>query len=600
MKFMRCVAPAWWFAGLLGCLGVPGSAFADEPAVDNELAVNATEILRKYCYKCHGVEFKVPGYNVLDRASLVASRGADEDPYITPGQPDKSTLWDRMGKDEPETGDKMPPAKSPQPSADEVATIRKWIEGGAPFPTKITSRAFISDEAVLKTVVEHLRGIDPDEAQYWRYFTLETLHNNPRVRDDEIRLARAAVSKLVNSLSNRPSIVVPEVLGPGGTVMAVDIRRLGWLERDVWNEILRVYPYGLKFTRRREAALRRLAEELDRIAGDDVGLPYIRADWFVDQASRPPLYHTLLDLPTTAQALERTLGVNVENDFMTDTLRRAGFARSGVSRQNRLVDRHETTTGAYYWKSYDFRHDDGPGNIFRFPLGPAFPANPFRRQAFEHAGGELIFSLPNKLQGYLLVTNEGKRIDDGPPDIVGDDNKSSGTTQIVNGLSCIGCHRLGMKPFTDELRESAAIEGKPRIKLERLVPDAAEWKRLLDADEAQFLRAEEAATGPFLRVDRDQSKAIREFPEPITTVAHLLYQRELGPEDMAAELNIPSTDALLTLIRSNSTLRRLGLAPLLNNGAVKRPEWDSLRQRALSSFHQVANEIDRGTPFRKF
>ena len=65
---------------------------------------------------------------------------------------------------------------------------------------------------------------------------------------------------------------------------------------------------------------------------------------------------------------------------------------------------------------------EGTGNLFRFPLGPAFADNPFPNQAFEHAGGEIIFNLPNGLQGYLLVDAKGDRIDAGPIDIVGDDD----------------------------------------------------------------------------------------------------------------------------------------------------------------------------------
>ncbi len=300
-----------------------------------------------------------------------------------------------------------------------------------------------------------------ESGRFWRYFTLATLYNNPSVRDDELRLARAAVSKLLNSLSQRRKIVVPDVLGPAQTIMAVDIRRLGWQERDVWSAILRAYPYGLKFNSRRDDEdLRRLAGELSRLIDDEVGLVDVRADWFIDSASRPPLYHAILDLPATAQALEQRLSVDVESDFLNVTLKRAGFARSDISHQNRLVDRHESSGTDYYWKSYDFRANEGTGNIFKFPLGPVFTRNPFPRLAFEHAGGEIIFSLPNKLQAYLLVKADGTRIDDGPPDIVGDDQKNSGTTQVVNGLSCMGCHKDGMRTFKDDLRVGAELGGK--------------------------------------------------------------------------------------------------------------------------------------------
>src|SRR5438270_690504 len=136
----------------------------------------------------------------------------------------------------------------------------------------------------------------------------------------------------------------------------------------------------------------------------------------------------------------------------------ARSATSGVSSQNRLVDRHPALYGAY-WKSYDFKHNEGKGNLFRFPLGPAFGDNPFPNQAFEHAGGEIIFNLPNGLQGYLLVDAKGRRIDVGPADVVADSLRTSGTTEVANGLSCMACHDQGMRKFKDTVRAGLGVAG---------------------------------------------------------------------------------------------------------------------------------------------
>ena len=130
--------------------------------------------------------------------------------------------------------------------------------------------------------------------------------------------------------------------------------------------------------RRNDEDLRRLAGELSRLIDDEVGLLDVRADWFIDSTTRPPLYHAILDLPGTAQALEQRLAVDVESDFLNVNLKRAGFARSDISHQNRLVDRHESSGTDYYWKSYDFRSNEGTGNIFKFPLGPVFRPIHFR------------------------------------------------------------------------------------------------------------------------------------------------------------------------------------------------------------------------------
>ncbi len=123
--------------------------------------------------------------------------------------------------------------------------------------------------------------------------------------------------------------------------------------------------------------------------------------------------------------------------------------------------------------------------------------------------------------------------------------------------------------------------------------------RLLEQDEAQFLAALDEAMGPFVKIGEDKDKPIRAFPEPITSIARL-YQKDLGPEEMVAELGLKNIDELKRLVQDNAQLRRLGLGVYLGTGAKKRTEWDSLKDRTLSTFHQVAIELGRGTPYRVF
>ncbi|WP_165227107.1 c-type cytochrome domain-containing protein [Aquisphaera insulae] len=546
-------------------------------------ADQAVGILRTHCYRCHGQEFKVEGYDVLDRIGLLAKRG-EKSPYITPGKPDESELWNRF--------DDMPP-KGPRPTSRERETIRKWIESGAPFPATTARRAFLPSAAVLSAIRDHLKGRDRADRPSWRYFTLTNLHNNPKVTEEELKLARAGISKMINSLSRKPEIVVPEVIGPGGSALAVDIRRLGWDNARVWSRILAAYPYGLRFRDDRDPSLRELALEIEDLIGPDAGLPDVRADWFLDAAARPDLYHDILGIPPTVAELERSLGVDVESDFRGNTLRRAGFTRSGVSKQMRMVDRHDSQLG-YYWKSYDFRRTDKAVNLFRFPLGPAFAGHPFPDEAFTHAGGEMIFSLPNRLQGYMLATNAGQRIGEGPPDIVFDANDSAGGSVIINGMSCMGCHRNGMIEFKDRIREGVGVSEAARRKVEQLFPAPAEMDRLVKQDQARFLAALEQAIGPFLR-EPGSKATTRDLKEPVIPVAKI-YQADMDLEAVAAELNLKEGETLRALIRSNRRLERLGMGDLLKDGgALNRAEWGTAG-RGTSAFQKAASELGLGTP----
>ena len=65
-------------------------------------------------------------------------------------------------------------------------------------------------------------------------------------------------------------------------------------------------------------------------------------------------------------------------------------------------------------------------------------------------GGEVIFHLPNALQGYFIVNKQGQRIDDAPVNIVRDRTNLEDPV-VHNGRSCIGCHVKGMNSFRDEI-----------------------------------------------------------------------------------------------------------------------------------------------------
>ena len=72
-----------------------------------------------------------------------------------------------------------------------------------------------------------------------------------------------------------------------------------------------------------------------------------------------------------------------------------------------MIERHPSRSG-YFWTSYDFAGNKGKQNLYEHPLGPK------GNNAFEHDGGETIFSLPNGFQAYYLNTADGKALNTGP------------------------------------------------------------------------------------------------------------------------------------------------------------------------------------------
>lgn len=387
-----------------------------------------------------------------------------------------------------------------------------------------------------------------------------------------------------------------EVPGSDGCLLVVDISRLGWDPFNQWLAVLRQYPYGLTYDEVRDDELQQLAKDIKLLSGTP--LPYVRADWFVVFATQPPLYNALLELPDSAAALEHELGVNRLQNILTAVypdIARAGFGTSGVSRQNRLVERHQMPRGGAYWISYDFKPRKARGDLLRFPLGPRFDGNPHQRQAFDQDGGEIIFNVPNGLQGYMLILADGTRLDGpAPADVVFDSNAVTGTPAIFNGISCMHCHKHGMiTKFRDEIRGAQSVRGQLADEVERLYPKPEQMDRLVKEDQQRFLAALEKTIGPFLQVEDDAKRPITEFPEPVRRVA-AMYLADLGPNEVALELGFESPKQLTDKLTRE--LLRLGLGTLAQDppGTVKREHWETLQGTSL--FHDVAVELGLGKP----
>src|SRR5262249_43539524 len=147
---------------------------------------------------------------------------------------------------------------------------------------------------------------------------------------------RNALSKLLNSLSWHPRITLPRPIDPQGLVLRIDLRDYQW-DANLWNRLLAEYPYGIL----QDSGIGRAV-----MVATATRMPYVRLDWFVATASRAPLYYDLLQMPTNLAELERQLRVDVSLDIQQERVARAGFLGSGISRNNRILERHDAQNGA--------------------------------------------------------------------------------------------------------------------------------------------------------------------------------------------------------------------------------------------------------------
>lgn len=543
------------FALLIACL-LPGFSFADD------LADRAHAILKANCYRCHGRDGALEGgmNYVLDREKLVARK------KIVPGQAEQSPLFQRVA-----AGKMPPPGEEPRPSEADVAVLKEWIDTGAVNPLPVgAARQIVTEADVFARILADLETLDKRSRKFARYFTLTHLAN-AGLSEDELQTYRNALAKLVNSLSWHPRITVPKAIDSSRTILRIDLRDLQW-DANLWNRILADYPYGILD----ESALARACSVTAATR-----MPFVRADWFVATASRAPLYHDILQVPTSLVELERQLRVDAAVNIQQERVARAGFNGSGIAKNNRLLERHDAVHGAY-WRSYDFdavpqnlveRDNLLPDrrNLFAHPLGPGFT-----EASFQHAGGEAIYNLPNGLQAYFIVNAVGQRLDKAPTAIVADPKRPDKAVEV--GVSCMGCHYAGINPKSDQVREYVLKNPKAFSKTDAelilsLYPPEAKMKAMMEEDAARF-RAAVEKTGV----------KVSAF-EPILAMT-LRYEADVDLTTAAAETDLQPDDFIRKLSGSSLLSRNLG-ALKVAGGTVQRQVW-------LQAFGDVVRELQLG------
>ena len=502
-------------------------------------------VLATNCGACHG-----PGGNgkggfnfLLDRERLVSRN------LVRPGKPAESPLYQRILDSE------MPPAgKKPVPTEADRLVLRRWIEAGAPsWAPAQPPTVLVTTAALLKIVRDDLQSLDPRQRRFARYLTLSHLSSLPA---EEMQRHRQAIAKLVNALSWHPRVTRPLAVDAAETVYRLDLRDYRWTARS-WDRLAATYPYRLG--ERSEPA-----KLVAALTGCDQ--PVLRADWFVATASRPPFYHDFLDLPSTAGSLERLLQLDVEADLRDDNAIRTGFNGSGVARNNRILERHPAAHGAY-WKSYDFSDNTNRQNIFEHPLGPG-GAN-----GFQHAGGEIIFHLPNGLHGYLLVDAAGRRIDKAPGAIVSDPKRPD--KLVETGISCFSCHAKGFLPKDDQVRahvlkNASAFAPADRTAILALFVPPPRWKTFIEEDNERFARAVALCGAPLTE------------PEVIET-ATLRYEAVVDLPNAAAEAGLSADEFAARLRKSLELTRSLG-ALLARGGTVQRQVYQDMFVDVVKTF----------------
>ena len=294
MKINRCLLIV-----ILICIGL-GFAIAD---AQENLAQEAYMIFEGNCLICHGEHGPYTEELVIQSRQGLIDMGT-----VIPGNPEGSEFYQRLIETAVE---KRMPLGQPPLVPEAIETIRQWIQAGAPdwnaFPRPDTN--FITPDEMLQTIENHVQSLDTFDRSFARYFTSTHLYNAGETIET-LRAYRRALSKLVNSLSWGREVTNPQPIDTQETIFYIDLRDYEWeIGTDRWTQIEQEYPYKNNFESLTQTHLHEKLMNLRQEMNCEV--PFVHIDWFLANASLPPLYHDILDLPLTDRDLEARLEVDV-------------------------------------------------------------------------------------------------------------------------------------------------------------------------------------------------------------------------------------------------------------------------------------------------
>lgn len=406
----------------------------DEPEELRLARAAAENILRANCGQCHGSQLPPTGasggLNFIESIPELV-----EAELIKPLDSENSVIVTYM------RNGTMPPIFStgPRPSPQDIDQVAEFIDNEVFWPDYVKptdcDEQFVPMDEIFRDVADDLRGAEAEDRPFFRYVSIANRYNAGVC---DLGEDRNAVSQLINMLSTRARIEAPQPIDRNDLVFRIDLRDYGW-DREIvvdgqsfpdgWEAVLNFSAYAVPF-------IGNEADEIREDTGTDVAI--LPADAMLDVASFGNLYYALVGIDVNqslqdfiANELLIDVGENVANGDVV----RAGTTRTRVSRQDRVLERHEIEDRqGVLWLSFDFDPDSSE-SIFVDPFG------------FQPGGTEAIFTLPNNMMGFLIADANGTIVEES--NILLDTFADDFTARTA--VSCAGCHDKGFNTAIDEV-----------------------------------------------------------------------------------------------------------------------------------------------------
>jgi mono/diheme cytochrome c family protein len=502
----------------------------------------AENILRANCGQCHGTvldeEDALAGMNYIDDLERLIEEGK-----VIGGNSAESPVITRM------RNGSMPPASSngPRPSDQDIDTVAAFIDNPTFFPdarVEDCSGQLKSFDEIFAQIQTDILSEDADDREFLRYLLL-TNRYNAGVCEQDLDTDRFGMSKMLNMLSINSRVEEPLAIDSEETIYRIDIRDYGW-DRDVevdgvnfvdgWEAIVANNQYAVEFE----------GDEAEQvILQANTNIPTLYADALIDQASIGNLYYALVDVDvdqTLDDFIINELGIDIDDNIDQRDVIRAGTTQSVISRQDRVVERHEIEVRAgAFWQSFDFDADEANESIFDDPFG------------FAEGGSEAIFTLPNGFLAYIIADENRNIVEES--DILFDTLQNDFVART--SVSCSGCHAQGMLPVQDEVRSVVELNrfnfnADDFEAVQEIYPTVEEFAREVEIDSDNFKAALGRAGVP------------ENVADPMSGV-FLRFDRDLGLRDIAGDLGVSETllanniarlDPQLQIVGANATIDR--------------------------------------------
>jgi len=432
----------------------------DEDPFTSELGKEVKAILEQNCARCHAGTKSGDMDYILDLRKLVTND------KVVPGIKEDSQLYVRMQQQS------MPPAyeRTQRPTFGQIDQVGQFIDELPKdlFDTDASCKTlpFMELDDQIALMAQDVQKLDAKDQPFTRYLTITYSSNAGGCEGErkELERQRFALFKGINSVSTNNIVGKPQPIDEANTIYRIDIRDYNWDRQiDLLDDGVAGAPGTVLFDDAWDAivagagafAVPYTGDQADDLNADTATeVPFLPVNAFIQATEFGDLYYSLIGAKANLFDFERdVLLIDTKAEIADDNLLRGGFSNSGVSKQERVLNRFDqgTANGYAYWISFDF--DGGSGNEAGggLVLGLANESIYQNPIDFKFTGGEAIFNLPNGFQGYYVANAAGKRLNEAPVGIVIDPAQNNGL--VTNGASCHSCHNAGMITFTDTVRQ---------------------------------------------------------------------------------------------------------------------------------------------------